>query len=99
MPKAPVTARTLHWTRLDDSTITVVDWYTVTTSLGAMVESRTTVHLVSDMNNEDLYDTSVSEVALIASLPTGNYALDQLAYGSVHQWPHYRASDPGVDMP
>lgn len=99
MPNAPLTARVLLWQQLDNGEYQVVDWYLVTTSLGDMVESRTVVRLGDDIQNEDLRDSAYTAIQKIAPLPTGNYALDQLAYGAGSQWPHYRASDPGVDMP
>lgn len=95
MPKAPITSRTLLWERLSDSTIHVLDWCVVTTSLGTMVEPRVLTRQSGAMQNEDLFDSSYSDLQALTAVPTGNYALDQLTISS--QWPHYRADDPGVD--
>lgn len=95
MPKTPITSRTLLYKRLSDSTIRILDWTIVTVSLGVMVESRCITRQSGAIQNEDLLDSSCSDVQPVAALPTGNYALDQLAYASA-QWPHYRDDDPTI---
>lgn len=96
MPKAPAISRTLLWERLSDGTIHVSDWCLVTTSLGVMVEPRVLTRQTGDIKNEDLFDSSYTDLQAMPALPSGNYALDQLAF-SGSQWPHYRAADPGVE--
>ncbi len=96
MPKAPITSRTLYWERLDDGTIHVLDWNLVAhQTLGAMVESRN-ITRIGPTKNEDLYDSSYTEIAVAPPLPSGNYAFDQAIFGGSTQWPHFRADDPGV---
>jgi hypothetical protein len=94
MPSAPIVSRTLLWRRLSDGTVQVLDWNTVTTSLGAMVESRSIAKARDGIADENLFDSSFSALSVAPVVPSGNYALDQLM--SSAQWPHYRAIDPGV---
>ena len=97
MPKAPVTTRTLVWERLEDGTIHLLDWCLVNTSLGMMVESRCITKQTGDIRDEDLFDSSFTDMAVIPPAPSGNYAFDQVAFYNGAQWPHYRATDPGVE--
>jgi len=96
MPNAPITSRTLLWERLSDGSIHLSDWCLVVTSLGVMVEPRLMTRQTGDIKNEDLFDSAYSDLQAMPTLPTGNYGLDQLAFAG-SQWPHYRATDPGVD--
>ena len=96
MPKAPITARTLFWEVLPDGSRGLVDWCEVTTSLGVMVEPRQLARPQAPIRDEDLVDSSFTSMTAIRKSPSGNYALDQVAFkGS--QWPHYRVFDPGVE--
>lgn len=95
MPSAPITARTLFWELLaDGSTIALLDWCLVTTSLGDMVEARTISKSTGSGNmvNENVFESGFSSVQSLR-VPTGNYALDQLTVSS--QWPRYRTTEPG----
>lgn len=80
-----------------DGTLRVCDWNLVSTSVGAMVESRCLTRRPGDtIQNEDILDSTFTDVQRLAAVgQTGNYALEQLAYGS-SQWPHYRDNDPLV---
>jgi hypothetical protein len=94
MPKAPITARTLIYTTNSDGSFRLADWNLVSTSVGQMVEPRVMARRPGDsMQNEDLLDSSYTDLLRITAPPTGNYALDQLLFGST-QWPHYRDNDP-----
>ncbi len=95
MPKTPITSRTLYWEPLSDGTIHVIDWCEVSTSLGVMVEPRVLTRQTGAIQNEDLFDSGYTSMAVVPPIPTGNYALDQLAFNG-SQWPHFRADDPGV---
>lgn len=96
MPKAPVLSRTLLWQTLSDGTVHLVDWCLVSTSLGLMVEPRLVDRPTgSGIQDEDWTDSSYSGISMLPASPSGHYALDQLTQGA--QWPHYRATDPGVN--
>jgi hypothetical protein len=83
----------LVYTRISDGTIRLLEWNLVTTSLGVMVEPRCITKQTGAMQNEDLIDSSFTDLQTLPVAPTGNYALDQLGWGS-SQWPHYRDNDP-----
>lgn len=96
MPKTPVTSRTLFWETLSDGSLVLLDWHQVSTSLGLMIEPRTILRPMGEYRDEDLFDSSFSDLQRTPAIPTGNYALDQ-AIHSGRLWPHQRADDPGVE--
>ena len=91
MPRAPITTRTMLWERRSDSTVYLLDWSLVTTSLGTMVESRSVIRGPDGIKDEDLVDSGYSAMQLLSAEDL--YA--QYNVGGA-QWPHYRANDPGV---
>ena len=60
MPKLPVTARTLIYNRLRDGSIKLSDWAVVNTSLGAMMELRSSVS--ASGVNVDPYDGNFTDI-------------------------------------
>jgi hypothetical protein len=94
MPKTPILSRTLITMQTSDGTFRICDWNLVSTSLGAMVEPRCMTRRPGDgIQNEDILDSSYTDTLRLNAPPTGNYALDQLAFGS-SQWAHFRDNDP-----
>lgn len=79
--KAPILRRTLLYERLRDGSFRLLDFAIVNTSLGAMIEPRTLFRPGGGMVNEDVYDSSFTD--LLEATPG---VLASVGFGG-EQWP------------
>ena len=63
--KAPIQSRTLLLQRLRDGSLMLLDYNLVSTSLGLMLEPRTVNRSSGNMQNEDVYDSSYTDIRIL----------------------------------